>query len=297
MPPYALPDEKTKSTIKTNSSVGGEGFNEIRFEDLKDEEEIFIHAQKNLDMRILEDRKELVRRDRHLVVERNKVEQVDEDRHAKIAQDDVVELGRDHHLKVGGKQAIEVGQTLSLKVQGDVAEAFQGKHSIQVTGDCYIKGANVVIEGMSGVTIKVGGNFVNISSAGIDIVGSMVKINSGGSALSGSAGSIVSPTAPMAALVAGTALAGQDPTYDAPSHVESTQDSDDEEAHWIEIELVDENDNPVAGERYRVTLPDGETIARGTTGPDGVARIGGISEAGNCLVTFPNLDTEAWEII
>ncbi|MBI5656716.1 MAG: type VI secretion system tip protein VgrG, partial [Geobacter sp.] len=41
-PPYKLPDEKTKSTIKTNSSPGGGGFNEIRFEDKKHEEQIFI---------------------------------------------------------------------------------------------------------------------------------------------------------------------------------------------------------------------------------------------------------------
>ncbi len=52
MPPYNLPDEKTKSTIKTNSSPGGDGFNEIRFEDEKGKEQIFIHAERDMDMRI-----------------------------------------------------------------------------------------------------------------------------------------------------------------------------------------------------------------------------------------------------
>jgi type VI secretion system secreted protein VgrG len=47
MPPYALPDEQTKSTIKTNTSKGGGGFNEIRFEDKKDSEEIFVQAEKD----------------------------------------------------------------------------------------------------------------------------------------------------------------------------------------------------------------------------------------------------------
>src|SRR5829696_965352 len=47
MPPYTLPDEKTKSTIKTNSTKGGNGFNEFRFEDKKGGEQIFIHAEKN----------------------------------------------------------------------------------------------------------------------------------------------------------------------------------------------------------------------------------------------------------
>jgi type VI secretion system secreted protein VgrG len=48
VPPYKLPDDKTKSTIKTNSSTGGGGFNEIRFEDKKSSEEFFMHAQKDL---------------------------------------------------------------------------------------------------------------------------------------------------------------------------------------------------------------------------------------------------------
>ena len=52
MPPYDLPDNKTLSTLKSNSSKGGDGFNEIRFEDKKGEEQIFIHAEKNLDFRV-----------------------------------------------------------------------------------------------------------------------------------------------------------------------------------------------------------------------------------------------------
>ena len=45
--PYALPDEQTKSTVKSNSSKGGGGWNELRFEDKKDSEEIFVQAQKD----------------------------------------------------------------------------------------------------------------------------------------------------------------------------------------------------------------------------------------------------------
>jgi type VI secretion system secreted protein VgrG len=46
-PPYPLPAEKTKSTIKSESSIGGGGFNEFRYEDRKGSEEIFLHAQKD----------------------------------------------------------------------------------------------------------------------------------------------------------------------------------------------------------------------------------------------------------
>src|SRR5690606_20946379 len=46
-PPYPLPDEKTKSTIKTKSSVGDDGSNELRFEDKAGSEEVYIHAQRD----------------------------------------------------------------------------------------------------------------------------------------------------------------------------------------------------------------------------------------------------------
>ena len=98
---------------------------------------------------------------------------------------------------------------------------------------------------------------------------------------------------PIAAQIAGMAV----PAYEAPSHVESTLDDDEvEERSWIEIELVDEDDQPVTGERYRITLPDGTTVAQGTTGSDGVARVSGI-DPGTCKITFPDLDKDAWEKI
>ena len=46
-PPYMLPGEKTKSTLKSNSTIGGGGSNEFRFEDKKGEEEVYLHGQKD----------------------------------------------------------------------------------------------------------------------------------------------------------------------------------------------------------------------------------------------------------
>ena len=57
---------------------------------------------------------------------------------------------------------------------------------------------------------------------------------------------------------------------------------------------MDEDDQPVAGERYRITLPDGTTVAQGTLDDKGFARVEGI-EPGTCQITFPHLDKDAWE--
>jgi hypothetical protein len=72
-------------------------------------------------------------------------------------------------------------------------------------------------------------------------------------------------------------------------------DEDKEEKSWIEIEMVDEEDAPVPGEKYKITLPDGK-VAQGTLDSEGFARVEGI-EPGTCQITFPNLDKDAWEKI
>ena len=200
MPPYELPGEKTKSTTKTNSSLGGKGFNEIRFEDKKGEEQMFVHGEKDADIRIKNDRREWVGQDRHLVVVRDKIEKVERDAHALVGREERLEVTADRHRKVGGLEAIEVVKSRSLTVGGDVIEVFKGSHSEQVTSNLYIKtGKHAVIEGGSSFCFKMGGNFITIDPSGVTIKGTMVKINAGGNALSGTAGACEPPKPPLAA--------------------------------------------------------------------------------------------------
>jgi hypothetical protein len=63
---------------------------------------------------------------------------------------------------------------------------------------------------------------------------------------------------------------------------------------WIEIVLVDEEKNPVPGEPYEITLPDGATVADGTLDEKGFARVDGI-DPGTCKITFPKRDKDAWK--
>ncbi len=169
MPPYKLPDNKTMSTVKSSSSKGSEGFNEIRFEDKKGEEQIFIHGEKQLDIRIKKDAYEWIGNDRHLIVKNNQIEHVEVDRQEIVDRDHQEKIGRDRHTTIEGKEAKEITKTLSLKVTGDVAEEFAANHSEQVTNDYYLKADNIVIEGMTNVTIKVGQSYIAIESGGIKI--------------------------------------------------------------------------------------------------------------------------------
>ena len=169
MPPYSLPAEMTKSTVKTNSSKGGNGFNEIRFEDKKGSEQVFIHGEKDLDIRIKNNAFENIGNDRHLVVTQNRFEHVQNNRNETVDNDHKEQIGNDRNLNVAGKEAKAVGGSLSLTVTGDVIEVFKGNHSEQVTSDYYLKADNIVIEGMTNVTIKVGQSYIAIESGGISI--------------------------------------------------------------------------------------------------------------------------------
>ena len=187
MPPYTLPDEKTKSTIKSNSSKGGGGFNELRFEDKRGSEQIFIHAEKNQDIRVKNDALEMILHDRHLIVENEQFEQVKKDKHLKV-------MG-DHNEKVDGSISINAGM--------DIEEKAGTKFAVDAGNEIHLKaGTNVTVESGTALTLKVGGNFININSGGIFIKGTMVMINSGGAAGAGSGSSPAAPTAPKEADVA-----------------------------------------------------------------------------------------------
>jgi type VI secretion system secreted protein VgrG len=191
MPPYPMPDEQTKSVFKSYSSKGGGGFNEIRFEDKKGSEQIFIHGERNLDIRVKNDRFETIGNERHLVVEKDELEYLKADRHIKVSGD--------KNEKVGGTVSLNAGSNIQIKAGQNYA--------VDAGTEIHLKaGMNLVIESGTTLTLKVGGNFVNINSGGVFIKGSMVMINSGGAAGSG-AGS--SPTSPKEAKEADKAKPGE----------------------------------------------------------------------------------------
>jgi len=321
MPPYTLPDNQTQSTWKSMSSKGGGGFNEIRYEDNKGKEQIFIHGEKDMDMRIKNDRREWIGEDRHLVVTRDKLEKTGRDSHLDLTRDHIEKIGRDHHLAISGKEAIQITGSHSLKVTGDVIEQFNGNHSSQVTQNLYLKAMQVVIEAAIGLTIKAGPSFITIDPSGVAISGQPItQINSGGSALSGSPGSLVSPLSPTDATDASDASPGsttsvsagspntpasvslqdippvtpgkQSAASNAPTHDPNSPENQTKK-HYIEIKLLDNNGNPVAGEPYKVTLPDGSTVADGTLDQNGFARVDNI-DPGTCQVSFPGRDQRDW---
>jgi hypothetical protein len=64
--------------------------------------------------------------------------------------------------------------------------------------------------------------------------------------------------------------------------------------YWLEIRLQDPDGNLVPHEEYVVTLSDGSTV-RGYLDDQGWARFAPLADGGDCQVSFPNIDSEAWQ--
>jgi type VI secretion system secreted protein VgrG len=216
MPPYTLPDYQTRSTFMSRSSKGGgsSNYNELRFEDLKGQEQIFMNAEMDMDLRVEKDSREFIGANRHLIVTTNQVEQIQTDKHLHVKGNHFEAIDGNMSLNVTGNQMESVTGNKSLAVTGNQSESVTGNLSLAVTGqqqdtsmsyamktDTTIHlnaGVSAVIEAGVDLTLKVGSNFIDINPAGVFITGTMVFINSGGAAGSAPDASPQSPDSPTA---------------------------------------------------------------------------------------------------
>ncbi|MDH1162086.1 type VI secretion system tip protein VgrG, partial [Pseudomonas otitidis] len=164
-PPYELPTNKTRTLLKTDSSPGGGGYNELRIEDRKGQEQIYIHAQRDWDENIEHDQKIRVGHQRHDRVEGSVYSEFLGEQHHTLHKDRKTELKLDDHLTVGNEQHIQLGS-------GQFIEAGQEIH--------LSSGLKVVMDAGSEVTFQAGGSFVKLDGGGVTLSGPNIKINSGG---------------------------------------------------------------------------------------------------------------------
>ncbi|HYW69403.1 MAG TPA: type VI secretion system tip protein TssI/VgrG [Pyrinomonadaceae bacterium] len=150
--PYTLPDEQTKSTVKTNTSKGGNGYNEIRFEDKKDSEELYFHAQKDQNI--------VVEHDRTKKVLNNETNTIKQDRSTTIEEGNdtyVVSKGNRTFQVNTGNETYEVKGTRDVTVTGDETHTDKANFTQKVTGNYELKvTGNLTIDVTGSVTIKSG---------------------------------------------------------------------------------------------------------------------------------------------
>ena len=182
--PYDLPANKTRSVFKTLSTPGAGGYNELRIEDKKGAEQIYLHAQRDWDENIEHDQKIRVGHERHDTVEANSYTELQAEEHLTVKTERKVEVKPDDHLTVGQNQHIKLG----------TAQLTQAGREIHLKA-----GQKMLIEAGTELTINAGGSFIKLDPGGITVSGPIAKINAGGAPGKGSGIKIKPPLLPGAA--------------------------------------------------------------------------------------------------
>jgi type VI secretion system secreted protein VgrG len=201
VPKYALSDNYTRSGIVTRSSKGGDSSNanELRFEDKKDSEQIFINAEKDMDLRVEKDARTYVGGGQHLIVKDKQLESIGADKQESIKGNHVEKVAQQADRSVGQNFNEKIGMDYSLNVGVNHYSKAGMVYVVDSGQEVHIKGGmNVVIEGGLGVCLSGPGGFISIDPSGVTIQGLLVKINSGGAQLQGSPAQTQSPGEPKA---------------------------------------------------------------------------------------------------
>ena len=196
MPPYALPANKTQSGWKTRSSTQGsaDNFNELRFEDKKGSEHIFVHAEKDLNTVVKNDETRDVGHDRTTTIKNNETKTVtDGDETITIQkgkQDVTIHGDRKVIIDTGDdKLQVSAGKRDVLISQGDDVLAMSlGNRKVTLTvgnDELHLSVGNITTkadlgkvstEALQGIEFKVGQSSITVDQMGVTIKGMMVKI-------------------------------------------------------------------------------------------------------------------------
>ncbi len=117
-PPYSLPENKTRTTFRTQTHKGT-GYNELSFEDESDEEEIYIHAQKDMSTKVLN----------------NRYRDIGNDEFLKVARHQTNEVHGDHSETIDGHKTTQVNSTFTETVEQDVTVTYNANETQAIKED------------------------------------------------------------------------------------------------------------------------------------------------------------------
>lgn len=181
--PYALPDNQTQSGIKTNSSKGG-GFNELRFEDKKDAEEVFLQAQKDMKVNVLNDSTVTIGHDETLTVQNARTRTVKEG-----DETITLEKGKRTVTIQTGSDTLDVKDSRTVSVGADQTHSTGGNYSHKVSGNYELTvDGNLTIKVTGTLTLQSSGDFTAKSDKNLTTQAGMALTDKAGTSLTNQAG-------------------------------------------------------------------------------------------------------------
>ncbi len=174
---------KTQSGIKTQSTKGGtaQNYNELRFEDKKDAEQIYIHAEKNLDTQVENDetltvdndRTKMVKHDENSTIKNDRNKTVNNNQTETVDGNKTINIGKDHRENITGK--------MTLNIEKDLRESVKGKYLEDVIEGYNLHAKTITMDADEKIIIKTGSAQIVMNSNGdITISGKNITVKGSG---------------------------------------------------------------------------------------------------------------------
>ncbi|MBK0060494.1 type VI secretion system tip protein VgrG [Pseudomonas sp. S44] len=192
LPPYDLPDNKTRMTIKSQTHKG-DGFNELRFEDELGRQEVFIHAERDQNnvvkhdetTQIGNDRKEQVENDESILIGNHRDKTVGNDERATIGNDAFLKVGRNQTITVAKDRVETIGNHCHQQITANHHTRIGGNLEQQVEGHAELEASLEIrrrtrrydLRSTETVLIQGPGGSIRIDETGITLDGSTIHIN------------------------------------------------------------------------------------------------------------------------
>ncbi len=135
VPPYPLPANKTRSTILSRSTPNGEAGNELRFEDKKGNEEVYIHAQKDETILVENDKNQTIVHDETLLVKHDRTKTIKNDQTLTVEHDDKITVKNDRTETIEHDETVTVKNDRTMTVENDHTETVKNNQTIHVEAD------------------------------------------------------------------------------------------------------------------------------------------------------------------
>ncbi len=183
--PGNLPLTRTQTTIRSKTYKGN-GFNELRFEDMTGQEEVYIHAQKDMN--------HVINHDRTSLTKRHSVDKVQGNSAVLVDESQVMQVGGTQNTSIGGDYVLSVGNHFTDGYRKMNLAAFQDDAATLLKQSAFLVGANGIMPGMGNMTTFVQGSrteHINLTDTS-SVIGA--KLINAGEMISISAGTLLSLT-------------------------------------------------------------------------------------------------------
>jgi type VI secretion system secreted protein VgrG len=180
-PPYGLPGAATQSGWKSNSTPGGGGWNELRFEDKAGAEEVYFQAQKDHTLLVKNDRAKLVQHDQSDRIDNNARHSVGVDLDEDVGNNKTTSVGVDRTVTIGSNDTESVGVNRSLSVGADETISI-GASSTETVGLNHtqtVTAAQTVTVGAARVDTVGAAEARTVGAAQVNTIGGLRQVSVG----------------------------------------------------------------------------------------------------------------------